>query len=153
MLDIYDSIEALGLTEHGAQLSMPEDYTTLKAIQVAFGALETDPSGTCLEEHIEPLLHRITTTIHQRAKHVTEATDKNICTMKGLIRCADRSEVLKTQMEDAIRSTEKLKEQQDALVTMAQGCRDAALKDHQQRVYFTFRRSYRTERSPYRSRL
>ncbi|XAT60570.1 hypothetical protein GN278_06925 [Rhodobacteraceae bacterium Araon29] len=47
MLDIYDSIEALGLTEHGAQLSMPEDYTTLKGIQVAFGALETAPSGKC----------------------------------------------------------------------------------------------------------
>ena len=40
--------------------------------------------------------------------------------MKGLIRCADGSEVLETQMEDAIRSTEKLEEQQDALGTMAQ---------------------------------
>lgn len=121
MLDEYERIELFGLTEHEDCLPIPDDETLkLSVITEAFEALFCNIVNTGLEREIEPLAHGFASLFFRRAKTIDAELAKTKDVIKGLIRAADGSEVLETQLEQSQAKAERLTEIFEACAVMAE---------------------------------
>ena len=126
MQNTYETIETLGLTEVGASLPIPSDEVlTGRCIGETFEALFAPLVSTGLEGEIEPLAHGLVTVLFRRREALSNALDKETRTLQGLIRCADGSEVLETQLEQSQDNIKRLKAVLDAIDQMAEAAASA----------------------------
>lgn len=111
MQNTYETIETLGLAELNAALPFPsESDLRHKMVQESFEAIFAPMIATGLEAEIEPLAHGFTSAFFKRKQAISSAIDKKEREMKNLIHCADGSEVLETQLEQAQSEFVKLRD-------------------------------------------
>lgn len=121
MLDTYDTIELFGLTENDDCLPIPNDDELRDAIvRETFEALFSGLVGTGLHKEIEPLAHGMASLLFRRRKALDSELTKTTDTIQGLLRVADGSEVLETNLEQAQAKAERISDILDALNVMAE---------------------------------
>ncbi|WP_419738648.1 DUF2493 domain-containing protein [Ruegeria sp.] len=120
-LDTYEMIEMFGLTERADDLPIPnDDVLRDEIVREAFEALVGGLSRTGLHGEIEPLAHGFASLFHRRRLATSGALTKVTDTLKGLIRAADGSEVIETEIEEAQRQADRLRDLLDGLEVMAE---------------------------------
>ena len=101
-------------------LQAPENHTLETTAIETFEALIGPMVNTCLETEIETISHGLASLLNRRTKFLADAVDKQAKTIQGLIRCADGSEVLETQLETATATHRQLRETHLAMETIAE---------------------------------
>ena len=115
MLDTYETIELFGLTENDDCLPIPNDDELRDAIiRETFEGLFSGLIGTGLHKEIEPLAHGLASLMFRRRKALDTELTKTTDTIQGLLRVADGSEVLETNLEQAQAKAERLSDILDA---------------------------------------
>ena len=102
-----------------------DEVLTGQCIGETFEALFAPLVSTGLEGEIEPLAHGLVTVLFRRREALSNALDKETRTLQGLIRCADGSEVLETQLEQSQDNIKRLKAVLDAIDQMAEAAASA----------------------------
>ena len=119
-LDVYETIDVFGLTERADDLPIPNDDALRDGIvREAFEALVGGLSRTGLHGEVEPLAHGLASLFHRRQLAMSGALTRVTDTIQGLIRSADGSEVLETQIEEAQRQADRMRDLLDGLEVMA----------------------------------
>lgn len=121
MLDAYETIELFGLTESADDLPIPCDDTLRdQIVRETFEGLIAGLQGTGLAREIEPLVHGLASVLFRRRNAIETERDRAIEIIQGLIRAADGSEVLETQLEQAQHKAERLGDVLEGLEIMAE---------------------------------
>lgn len=121
MLDNYETIELFGLTEHDNCLPIPnDDILQDRIVRETFEHMFAGLLGTGLENEIEPLAHGLASLMFRRKAALDTELGKAKDLIGGLIRAADGSEVLETQLEATQAKAERLSELLDALSIMSE---------------------------------
>lgn len=121
MLDNYDTIELLGLTEAGADLPIPnDDILRDQIIRETFENLFSGFSGTGLQREVEPLAYGFATLFHHRRNEIETQLTKHTDALQGLIRLKNGSEVTTTAIEQEQSKAETMRDLLDALDLMAE---------------------------------
>jgi len=121
VLDVYETIDIFGLTETADDLPIPNDDALRdEIVREAFDALVGGLSRTGLHGEVEPLAHGLATLFHRRKLAMSTALTRTADTIRGLIRAADGSEVLESQIEDAQRQADRMRDLLDGLEVMAE---------------------------------
>lgn len=121
VLDVYETIDIFGLTETADDLPIPNDDALRdEIVRVAFEALVGGLSRTGLHGEVEPLAHGLASLFHRRQMAMSTALTRTADTIRGLIRAADGSEVLESQIEDAQRQADRMRDLLDGLEVMAE---------------------------------
>ena len=121
MLTTYDEIELFGLTETADDLPIPCDDTLRdRIVRETFETLIGGLIGTGLHREVEPLAHGLASLLHRRRNLVETELTKHADTMRGLIRAADGSEVITTQIENTQAKADRARDLRDALDLMAE---------------------------------
>ena len=120
-LDVYENIDLYGLTEAADDLPIPDDDVLRdEIVREAFEALVGGLSRTGLHGEVEPLAHGLATLFHRRQVAMSTALTRTTDTIRGLIRAADGSEVLESQIEDAQARADRLRDLLDGLGVMSE---------------------------------
>lgn len=121
MLDTYETIEMLGLTETDDDLPIPDDVTLRDEIMhETFECLFAGLQRTGLAREIEPLAHGFAALFHRRRDAMSDALTKHTDALRGLIRANDGSEILDVQITEGQRKAERLSDISAALDLMAE---------------------------------
>ena len=121
MLDAYETIELFGLTETNDDLVIPCDDTLRdKIVRETFEAFFAEMQDTGLSREIEPLAHGFASVLFRRRQAIATERDRQIDAIQALVRSADGSEVLETQLEQAQSRAERLSDLCDGLDIMAE---------------------------------
>ena len=119
-LDVYETIDVFGLTEGADDLPIPNDDALRdEIVREAFEALVGGLSRTGLHGEVEPLAHGLASLFHRRQLAMSVALTRVTDTIRGLVRAADGSEVLETQIEEAQRQADRMRDLLDGLEVMA----------------------------------
>ncbi|WP_298938005.1 DUF2493 domain-containing protein [uncultured Ruegeria sp.] len=118
---VYDQIELFGLTETDDDLPIPnDDELRTDLMQRTFDALFEGMTGTGLHREIEPIAHGLASLIFRRRNAIQKQLSDTSDSLRGLIRAADGSEVLETQMDELQRKADRFSDLLDALDIMAE---------------------------------
>ena len=118
----FDRIELFGLTENGSKdLPFPcEEEQRNHILQPAFSALCDPLMGTALECEVEPIAHGLAALMFRRKAIYEKQLDRHKLNIAGLIRSADGSEVLETQLEAEQSAAALCRDMLDALETLSE---------------------------------
>ncbi|EEE35155.1 hypothetical protein RKLH11_4329 [Rhodobacteraceae bacterium KLH11] len=105
---VYDQIELFGLTETDDDLPIPnDDELRTDLMQRTFDTLFEGMAGTGLHREIEPIAHGLASLIFRRRNAIQKQLSDTSDALQGLIRAADGSEVLETQLDQLQRKADR----------------------------------------------
>lgn len=132
----YDEVELLGLSERGSdELPFPDDdFLQDHILQPCFSALLDPLQYSALESEIEPLAHGVASLLFRRKKALAKQLDSHKTAISGLIRSADGSEVLETQLEKEQEAAARCRQKLNALDIMSEAAAQC-YEQHTARVF------------------